>query len=162
AVLSRRFSISRTVTAPVNAWFALGPALVLGIAADHEPAAHLGLLVAALATQFVFDFLANVAREQLRDGIGIRELAEELREVYVIDLALAPLGLAVAIATVGHPWGVALVAPLFLILREFSRDRSARLEQLIELNEAYRGTALVLGDVVEADDTYTGEHCKSV
>ena len=33
---------------------------------------------------------------------------------------------------------------------------------LLELNNAYRGTALVLGDVVEADDGYTGEHCKSV
>jgi putative nucleotidyltransferase with HDIG domain len=33
---------------------------------------------------------------------------------------------------------------------------------LIELNDAYRGTALVLGDVVEADDSYTGEHCQGV
>jgi len=29
-------------------------------------------------------------------------------------------------------------------------------------DDAYRGTALLLGDVVEADDTYTGEHCKDV
>ena len=48
------------------------------------------------------------------------------------------------------------------MLRWFSKERHARLEQLIELNDAYRGTALVLGDVVEADDTYTGEHCKGV
>jgi putative nucleotidyltransferase with HDIG domain len=33
---------------------------------------------------------------------------------------------------------------------------------LVELNDAYRGTALLLGDVVEADDTYTGAHCKDV
>ncbi len=33
---------------------------------------------------------------------------------------------------------------------------------LLELNSAYRGTALVLGDVVEADDGYTGEHCRGV
>jgi putative nucleotidyltransferase with HDIG domain len=32
----------------------------------------------------------------------------------------------------------------------------------MELKNAYQGTALVLGDVVEADDSYTGEHCKSV
>jgi HD-GYP domain-containing protein (c-di-GMP phosphodiesterase class II) len=44
----------------------------------------------------------------------------------------------------------------------FSREREARMEQLIELNDAYRGTALVLGDVVEADDAYTGEHCRGV
>ena len=33
---------------------------------------------------------------------------------------------------------------------------------MAELNDAYQGTALLLGDVVEADDTYTGEHSKSV
>jgi putative nucleotidyltransferase with HDIG domain len=44
----------------------------------------------------------------------------------------------------------------------FARERRARLESLIELKNAYQGTALVLGDVVEADDGYTGEHCKSV
>jgi putative nucleotidyltransferase with HDIG domain len=33
---------------------------------------------------------------------------------------------------------------------------------MLELSNAYRGTALVLGDVIEADDGYTGEHCKSV
>jgi putative nucleotidyltransferase with HDIG domain len=32
----------------------------------------------------------------------------------------------------------------------------------VELSDAYRGTALLLGDVVEADDTYTGAHCKDV
>ena len=32
----------------------------------------------------------------------------------------------------------------------------------MELSDAYRGTALLLGDVVEADDTYTGAHCKDV
>jgi putative nucleotidyltransferase with HDIG domain len=37
-----------------------------------------------------------------------------------------------------------------------------RLEQLIELYDAYRGTALVLGDIVEADDTYTGAHTRGV
>jgi putative nucleotidyltransferase with HDIG domain len=44
----------------------------------------------------------------------------------------------------------------------FGRERRSRLEQLLELNRAYRGTALVLGDVVEADDAYTGEHCRRV
>ena len=55
-----------------------------------------------------------------------------------------------------------MIAPLFGVLRWFSQERHARMEQLIELNDAYRGTALLLGDVVEADDSYTGEHCKGV
>src|ERR1700730_15386729 len=83
--------------------------------------------------------------------------------MYLIDLALSPLGLLVAdFAMTGGPWSVFMIVPLFGILRWFSQERHARIEQLIELNDAYRGTALVLGDVVEADDTYTGEHCKGV
>jgi putative nucleotidyltransferase with HDIG domain len=59
-------------------------------------------------------------------------------------------------------WSVLLIAPLFGVLWQFSKERRARLEQLVELNDAYQGTALLLGDVIEADDTYTGEHCKGV
>jgi HD-GYP domain-containing protein (c-di-GMP phosphodiesterase class II) len=33
---------------------------------------------------------------------------------------------------------------------------------VIELSQAYRGTALVLGDVIEADDEYTGDHTQGV
>ena len=52
--------------------------------------------------------------------------------------------------------------PLVGVLAVFAREREARMESLAELNAAYRGTALVLGDVVEADDGYTGEHCRDV
>ncbi len=44
----------------------------------------------------------------------------------------------------------------------FAHERHRRFESMLELSSAYRGTALVLGDVIEADDGYTGEHCKSV
>ena len=52
--------------------------------------------------------------------------------------------------------------PVLGLLAVFASERRARLTNLLELGNAYRGTALVLGDVVEADDGYTGEHCKSV
>ena len=162
AILSRRVPISRMLTVPGNSWFAWGPALVLLLADKHSPDGRWGILLLALATQFACDFAANAARERLLDGITLRELAEEVRQVYLIDLALTPLGLVVAIAVVSHRWAVLLIGPMFGVLRWFSQERHARLEQLVELNDAYRGTALVLGDVVEADDTYTGEHCKDV
>jgi putative nucleotidyltransferase with HDIG domain len=162
AILSRRVPISRMLTVPGNSWFAWGPALVLLLADEYSPDGRWGVLLLALAAQFACDFAANAARERLLDGITLRELAEEVRQVYLIDLALTPLGLAVAFAVVSHRWAVLLIAPMFGVLRWFSQERHARLEQLVELNDAYRGTALVLGDVVEADDTYTGEHCKDV
>jgi putative nucleotidyltransferase with HDIG domain len=162
AVLDRRVSPSRLLTVPANSWFALGPSLVLLLAHDSRPGTDPAVLLIALLAQFAGDFAASAIRERLCSGISIRELAHEVREVYLIDAALAPLGLAVAFAAVEHRWAVLLIAPLFGILRLFSQERRARLEQLIELGDAYRGTALVLGDVVEADDAYTGEHCKGV
>jgi len=162
AVLAKQVPLSRVLTVPANSWFAIGPALVLLLGADHSPYGLWGLLALALAAQFACDFTANAAREWLRGGITIEELAVEVRQAYLVDLALAPLGLAVAVAAVGRPWAVLLVAPLFGVLRWLSKERRARLEQLVELNDAYRGTALLLGDVVEADDSYTGEHCKDV
>jgi putative nucleotidyltransferase with HDIG domain len=161
-VLRGNVPISRVLTVPGNSWFAWGPAVVLLLAGDRNPDGRWGVLLLALAVQLVCDFTANAARERLRGGLALRELAEEVRPIYLIDLALAPLGLAVAFAAIEHAWAVLLIAPLFGVLRWFSQERHVRLEQLIELNDAYRGTALVLGDVVEADDSYTGEHCKGV
>jgi putative nucleotidyltransferase with HDIG domain len=145
-----------------NSWFAVGPAVVLAAGHVTSPGASPGLLVAALAAQFATDFLGNALRESLRGGTSLRELAAEITPVYAIDAALAPVGLAVAFAADQRPWAVLLILPLLGLLSVFARERRARLEQLVELNDAYRGTALVLGDVVESDDAYTGEHCKDV
>ena len=161
AIAAGRVPLSRILTVPGNSWFAVGPALVLLVAHDHSPDGRWGVLVLALGAQFACDFCANATRERLRGGISIAELAREVRQVYLIDLALAPLGLVVALAAITRAWVVLLVGPLFGVLR-CSAERHARMEQLIELNGAYRGTALLLGDVVEADDSYTGEHCKDV
>jgi len=152
----------RMLLEPGNSWFALGPALVLVGGSVKGPHAAAGLLLGALAAQFVADFVSNAIRERLRKGITIRELADEMRNVYLIDVCLTPVGLAIAFAAEGRAWSVLLILPLFVVLGVFSHERRRRLEQLVELNDAYRGTALVLGNVVEADDQYTGEHCRDV
>jgi putative nucleotidyltransferase with HDIG domain len=162
AVLRGDVPPGRMLIVTGNSWFAWGPALVILVTHDHRPDAHVQVLLLALSAQFVGDFLANVVRERVRKGISISELAGETARVYLMDAALAPVGVAVALAGTQHRWSVLLVLPLFGLLKVFSRERRERLEQLIELNDAYRGTALVLGDVVEADDTYTGQHCRGV
>ena len=162
AVLTGRLAPSRLLTAPGNSWFALGPALVLVLAGVRHPIGHPGVLALALAAQFAGDFLSNLLRERLRGGPPATELAGEVSRIYLMDLALSPIGLAVAFATTEHGWALLSVLPLFGVMSVFSREREARMEQLIELNDAYRGTALVLGDVVEADDAYTGSHSRDV
>ena len=52
--------------------------------------------------------------------------------------------------------------PLVSLLAFFSRERDARIAQTIELGRAYRGTALLLRDLLEEDDEYTGHHTEDV
>jgi putative nucleotidyltransferase with HDIG domain len=54
------------------------------------------------------------------------------------------------------------VLPLARLFTIFAGERAARVEQTLELSGAYRGTALLLGDVIEADDAYTGQHTQDV
>ena len=48
------------------------------------------------------------------------------------------------------------------MLDTFSRERRARYGKTLELQRAYRGTVMLLSDVVEFDDEYTAEHSRSV
>jgi putative nucleotidyltransferase with HDIG domain len=81
---------------------------------------------------------------------------------YGVDLALAPLGLLAAFAAIGMSYAFVLLLPVAVLLTIFARERKQRLEQEEELNVAYRRTMLLLGDVIEADDAYTGSHSRGV
>jgi putative nucleotidyltransferase with HDIG domain len=95
-------------------------------------------------------------------GSGLRAQLVEARWIYAVDVALSPVALVLASELGAHPWRPLALVPLLFVLHFFARERSARLESMFALTRAYRGMALVLGDVVEADDQYTGEHCKDV
>ncbi len=163
AVMRRRLPATRMLTAPGNSWFAIGPALVLSVVGVDHPSFARPVLALALAAQFAGDFLSNVVRERLRGGPGVRELARGEVSAHLHDgCRTPPLGLTIAYASVHAPWAILGVLPLFRVMAVFAREREARMDQLIELNDAYRGTAMVLGNVVEADDADTGEHCRGV
>jgi putative nucleotidyltransferase with HDIG domain len=163
-IIRREVSPSWLLTAVGNSWFAIGPALVLLLAGAHSPDGRWGVLLLALAAQFAGDFAACAVRDHLFGDLDLGSLMHEVKPIYAIDLGLSLVGLAVALAALGAHSQVPalLIAPLFGILQFFSRERRERLAQLTELSDAYQGTALLLGDVVEADDAYTGEHSKGV
>jgi len=79
-----------------------------------------------------------------------------------VDVLLSPVGLLAAMAAVVEPYAVLLVLPLAGLLLVFALERGARVRQAIELSRAYRGTTLLLSDVLEVDDEYTGFHSRSV
>jgi putative nucleotidyltransferase with HDIG domain len=160
-ILRREVPASRLLNVPVNAWFAIGPCalfVLVHVAPEHAPAV---LLLGALAAQFGVDFAVSSLVDLAVRGATF---AAQLREtwVYGVDAALSGVALIVAYEDHAHPAAVIAVLPLLGLFALFAQERHRRLESLVELNNAYRGTALVLGDVVEADDGYTGMHCKGV
>jgi putative nucleotidyltransferase with HDIG domain len=161
SVVTGRTRAARLLHCIGNSWFSIGPAAVFAITGTAPQQAGAGLLLFALAAQFAGDFGASSVRETIESGASIREQARETW-VYAVDAALSPVALAVAYEMDDRPWLVLGLVPMLGVLAGFARERRARLESIVELKNAYHGTALVLGDVVEADDAYTGEHCKSV
>jgi HD-GYP domain-containing protein (c-di-GMP phosphodiesterase class II) len=75
---------------------------------------------------------------------------------------LTPIAVVSALGCRTHPWLVTFSLPLIGLLAYFARERQRRIDHALELSAAYRGTALLLGDVVEADDAYTGLHSRDV
>jgi HD-GYP domain-containing protein (c-di-GMP phosphodiesterase class II) len=160
-VYSGQVRPSRLVKKIGNSWFAIGPVAVFALAHTQPDHAGVWLLLAALVAQFAGDSLTSTIRLTLTQNLTIREQLED-SWVYVIDAALSGVGLVVAQDIHRRGYEPLVLLPLLGLLAMFARERRGRLEQLLELNSAYRGTALVLGDVVEADDGYTGAHSRSV
>jgi putative nucleotidyltransferase with HDIG domain len=160
-VLRRRVPASRLLLQVSNSWFSVGPVAVLAIAHVEPAQAGPVLLLAALAAQFLVDLAAAMMRFAISREASISAL---LRMSWVsgVDAALSPPALLAAESLHNTPLAAVAMVPLLGLLAVFARERRGRLEGMIELSNAYRGTALVLGDVVEADDRYTGQHCKSV
>ena len=147
----------------LSSWYVVGPVLVLQLAG--EPAPQLSdwpLYVAALGAQFAFDFAASASRARFSFGISPTSQLAPMASVWAVDAALAPVGLFVAFESIDTPYAFLAVVPLVLLLGVFARERRARITNALELSSAYRGTALLLGDVVEADDSYTGVHSRDV
>ena len=157
-----RVHAARSLTSLVASWHSIGPVLVLALL-DPDPSwSSMPVYALALAAQFGFDGASIVMWERLTSRTPPREVLPFLARAWVVDAALAPVGLAFAFSAVAEPYAIFLVLPLAALLDVFARERRARLDGMLELSSAYRGTALLLGDVVEADDAYTGLHSRDV
>jgi HD-GYP domain-containing protein (c-di-GMP phosphodiesterase class II) len=146
-----------------GAAYALGPALVLSLAHARQPRWHdAPVYVAAFGAQLASDFVPSAIWSRQSWGISPLEQASAMRMSALVDAALGPVGLVVAIASHGQIWGVFAVLPLVWLLHVFAQERQRRLDHALELSNAYRGTAMLLGEMIEADDAYTGSHSRDV
>jgi putative nucleotidyltransferase with HDIG domain len=161
-VAGRRHPI-RALLGIGNAWYAVGPALVL-VVADPEGVSlsHWPIYLAALLAQFAFDIGWSTLREWLWIGVPPRMQLGLSAWTFVTDGLLSCIGLMAALAARDDPAAALLVLPLAGLLALFARERQARLDNALELSRAYKGTTLLLSDVLEADDEYTGLHSRDV
>ncbi len=161
--LTAKVHPDRSLVQFCTAWYAVGPAAVLALAGEPGPAwSDWPLYLAALGAQFGFDFASSSVTECLGYGLKLRENLRELRDIYIVDALLSPIGLLAAFVSVDQQWAFLLVLPLLGLLAMFAREREARIENALTLSKAYRGTAHLLGEVLSTTDEYTGKHSRSV
>jgi HD-GYP domain-containing protein (c-di-GMP phosphodiesterase class II) len=159
-----RVPLQRIIVSIGNASYTIAPTIVFMLGYDPTGGVGEWAAVTALAVvaQFIGDGVISTAREHFAVGVDPRSLLEPLAWIFFVDACLAPVGFAAGVA--GTLWTPAYVLPLPLLLlaRVFAKERADRLSHALELSAAYRGTAFLLGDVVEADHAYTGEHSRDV
>jgi putative nucleotidyltransferase with HDIG domain len=158
-----RIHAQRILLGVGDAWFVVGPVVVLALAGVQGFSwSDWPWWLAALAAQFAVDALAATAREWLRTRIRPPFALRDGSVAWLVDFALAPIGLLVVLAAVDHPAALLLPVPLVMLVGALAEERRQRLHQALQLSGAYQGVALLLGEVIEDDDGYTGEHSKGV
>ncbi|MBO0768117.1 MAG: HD-GYP domain-containing protein [Solirubrobacterales bacterium] len=143
--------------------WALGPATVLLLLGPaHFSWGAWPVYVLALVSQALMDGLA-AARYWLAEGSKPTDLGE-LGWMYLTDFCLSCVALPVAAAAAGSsgPAMLLLMVPALGLMRIMAQERSGRFENSLALSDAYRGTAELLGEVIEDDDAYTAEHSRDV
>jgi putative nucleotidyltransferase with HDIG domain len=162
-VVARRWHPQRLLGVFGDAWFAVGPALVFVLAGLSAPElADWPLYMLALSAQLFGDLMSATVREAIGHGHAPRQQLAVMREVWIVDVLLSPAGLLAAYATVSQDHAYLFVVPPAALLCVLARERRQRIGHAIELAAAYRGTALLLGDVLSDDDEYTGMHTANV
>jgi HD-GYP domain-containing protein (c-di-GMP phosphodiesterase class II) len=162
-VLRRRVPPDRLALCLISSWPTVGATLVLYLAGTGAPRwRDAPVYAAALAAQFVFDFAATFAVARGVVPLSARAYLRSMLLAYGFDLALAPVGLLAAFPAYRHPAALLLLMPVVLIVARVGREREEKNDKVLELKNAYQGTSYLLGDMIEADDAYTGSHSRDV
>jgi len=161
-VTSRRHR-ERALFAFGDSIYAVAPVLVLWALAAGPAEFNLWpAYLLALSAQFALDFAGTAAREKFELGIPARQQFRDQAWVFAVDGMLSPIGLLFALQLEARSGAAVLLFPVIGLLTLFGHERRRRFQSALELGHAYRGTAMLLADVVESDDEYTGLHSRSV
>jgi HD-GYP domain-containing protein (c-di-GMP phosphodiesterase class II) len=162
-VVRRRNHPASLVLVPGDCWYAVGPAVVFAVAGVPDPDwSAVPLFIVALAAQFAVDFAATSLREWIGLGVSPKLQLRLFGWVALVDVMLSPIGLLAVFADPSATYAFLLVLPLIGLLQLFAGERRARIENAVELGRAYRGTTLLLADVLQVDHEYTAMHSRGV
>lgn len=162
-VLSGAWRRDRWLGCLSDSWFVLGPVAVLAAFAPGPPEWSLVEIYAlAFIAQVAVDFAWSLVRNLTLDRIPLGELVASNANIARVDAVLSPLALTLALTAGDEPLALLTIGPLVWLMQKFSEDRRERYGATLELNRAYRGTVMLLADVVEFDDRYTADHSRSV
>jgi HD-GYP domain-containing protein (c-di-GMP phosphodiesterase class II) len=154
----------RRLLIPISeGWFSVWPVLVIALLASGPPTLD-------QAPYYGLAFLAEVAgdsgyswiRYELLEPIPFREFVRLSVSTIQVDAILTAVALPITVVAYDEPVALLATGALVWLLRVFSQDRVARYSTTLELSRAYRGTVMLLADVVEHEDGYTASHCRSV
>jgi HD-GYP domain-containing protein (c-di-GMP phosphodiesterase class II) len=160
---TKKAHVDRWMWSLADAWPTLGPVLILGLFAPGPPSSeHIDIYILALASEMVLGMINVLIGDVLIYGVSSVQALKIAGWAYGIGMILTPVAYMTAVVATEEPLALATVVPLLWLLTVFSRERKERYAAALELSQTYRGTVMVLSDVVEADDNYTAYHCRSV
>jgi diguanylate cyclase (GGDEF)-like protein len=131
-VARRRAHPERVVTGVSDALHAVAPSLVFYAAGEPEAGvAAAGVLALALSAQCATDLLTATGREWLGRGIPPAVQTQVMLSVYLVDVCLTPIGLAVAMVAAQEHFGFLIVLPLIGLFSLLAVDRRARIQEAV-------------------------------
>jgi HD-GYP domain-containing protein (c-di-GMP phosphodiesterase class II) len=153
----------RWLSSLADSWPCVGPVLVLALLAPGPlDATHLEVYALAGAAMFVADLAWGLLRNHLLDRLPLREGLRGFAGTARVDAVFIPIAFIISLVASEQPLYLLATAPLIWLLHLFSLDRRERYTKALELQRAYRGTVMLLSDVIESEDRYTAEHSRSV
>jgi diguanylate cyclase (GGDEF)-like protein len=118
---------------------ALGPALVFTLlASGHAASAAPLVILLAFVAQLAFDFASSSLHDRLVFGTRPEIHVRVLLQVWSVDAALAPIGVATAELALHKPWLALAPLPLVGLLTAMAADRSRRITSAHARLEALR------------------------
>jgi HD-GYP domain-containing protein (c-di-GMP phosphodiesterase class II) len=162
-VVGGRWHRERFTGRIADLWFCIPPVLVLAAVAPGDPRIEdVWIYAIAFGAQLGGDIAWTVTRSSLLDHVPFRELASGWLASARVDAILSPVAFAIALIALEEPGVLLTIVPLAWLLRTFAKDRRERYSKTLELQRAYRGTVMLLSDVIEFEDDYTAQHSRSV